>query len=72
MAGLVGSAYTVAVYGLALIVVVGILSLFFEWFDRKAFARLQNRYGPLHTGPSGLLQPLADFIKLYSKEDSTP
>ncbi len=72
MAGLVGSAYTVAVYGLALIVVVGILSLFFEWFDRKAFARLQNRYGPLHTGPSGLLQPLADFIKLLSKEDITP
>lgn len=48
------------------------LALFFEWVDRKFFARLQNRYGPLHTGPGGILQPLADFLKLLSKEDITP
>ena len=48
------------------------LSLFYEWVDRKFYARLQNRYGPLHTGPKGLLQPLADFIKLLSKEDIVP
>lgn len=48
------------------------LSLFYEWIDRKFYAKLQNRVGPLYTGPFGLLQPLADFIKLLSKEDITP
>lgn len=48
------------------------LAFFYEWVDRKFFARLQNRYGPLHTGPHGILQPLADFLKLLSKEDITP
>jgi len=48
------------------------LSLFYEWLDRKIYARLQHRYGPLYTGPSGILQPLADFIKLLSKEDIEP
>jgi NADH-quinone oxidoreductase subunit H len=47
-------------------------SLFYEWLDRKFYAKFQNRVGPLYTGPSGLLQPLADFIKLLSKEDITP
>jgi len=49
-----------------------ILGLIFEWIDRKAFARFQNRIGPLYTGPRGFLQPLADFIKLLTKEDVTP
>lgn len=40
-----------------------------QWYVRKLYARMQNRIGPLHTGPSGLLQPLADFIKLMFKED---
>lgn len=40
-----------------------------QWYVRKLYARMQNRLGPLHTGPSGLLQPLADFIKLMAKED---
>jgi NADH-quinone oxidoreductase subunit H len=48
------------------------LAFFYEWVDRKFYARLQNRYGPLHTGPSGLLQPFADFVKLLAKEDITP
>ncbi|TET64436.1 NADH-quinone oxidoreductase subunit H [Candidatus Bathyarchaeota archaeon] len=49
-----------------------VLAFFYEWVDRKFFARLQNRYGPLHTGPHGILQPVADFLKLLSKEDLTP
>jgi NADH-quinone oxidoreductase subunit H len=48
------------------------LAFFYEWVDRKFFAKLQNRYGPLHTGPHGILQPIADFLKLLSKEDITP
>jgi len=49
-----------------------IIALLYEWFDRKVVARLQSRYGPFSTGPGGILQPLADFIKLLSKEDIVP
>lgn len=48
------------------------ISFIYEWIDRKFFARIQGRYGPLYTGPSGILQPFADFLKLLSKEDITP
>jgi len=62
---------------LYLLVYPGLLFLFFystfaEWFDRKMYARMQNRIGPLHTGRYGLLQPIADFIKLMAKEDIVP
>lgn len=49
-----------------------VYSTFAEWFDRKVYARLQNRIGPLHTGRAGMLQPIADFIKLMAKEDIVP
>jgi len=49
-----------------------VYALFLEWVDRKFFARLQNRYGPQHTGWKGILQPWADLIKLLAKEDITP
>jgi NADH-quinone oxidoreductase subunit H len=47
-------------------------SFFIEWLDRKFVAKFQNRYGPLHVGPKGILQPVADILKLLSKEDITP
>lgn len=49
-----------------------VYSTFAEWFDRKVFARLQNRMGPTHTGRFGLLQPVADIVKLLAKEDVVP
>ncbi|MEM4599864.1 MAG: NADH-quinone oxidoreductase subunit H, partial [Candidatus Methanomethylicaceae archaeon] len=49
-----------------------IISFIYEWIDRKFFARVQARYGPLYTGKSGILQPFADFLKLLSKEDIIP
>jgi NADH-quinone oxidoreductase subunit H len=62
---------------LQILVFPGMLFLFalaflYEWIDRKLFAKVQNRYGPLHTGPAGLFQPAADFVKLLSKEDIVP
>ena len=48
------------------------ISLFYEWFDRKLYARLQNRVGPHLAGPFGLFQPFADLVKLLSKEDIVP
>jgi len=49
-----------------------IYSTFCEWYDRKLYARLQNRMGPTHTGRWGILQPIADFVKLLAKEDVVP
>ncbi len=48
------------------------LVLFFDWFERKVAARFQNRMGPSYAGPFGFFQPIADYIKLFSKEDITP
>ena len=40
--------------------------------ERKILGRMQNRFGPNRVGPCGLLQPLADGIKMLTKEDIVP
>jgi len=47
-------------------------TLFCDWVERKIEARIQNRVGPSVAGPGGILQPLADFMKLLTKEDIMP
>ena len=46
--------------------------LFMVWFERKIVADMQNRIGPNRAGPWGILQTLADGIKLFFKEDLLP
>ncbi|MGQ9481580.1 NADH-quinone oxidoreductase subunit NuoH [Chloroflexus sp.] len=41
-------------------------------FERRILARLQNRVGPNRAGPAGFLQPAADAVKLFFKEDIVP
>jgi NADH-quinone oxidoreductase subunit H len=48
------------------------MGFLFDWLDRKTAARMQGRIGPKITGPSGVLQPLADFLKLLFKEEVIP
>lgn len=49
-----------------------LLAAYLVWVERKFLARLQIRYGPNRAGKFGLLQPIADTIKMIAKEDTVP
>jgi NADH-quinone oxidoreductase subunit H len=49
-----------------------LLAAYLVWLERKFLARLQIRYGPNRAGKFGLLQPIADSIKMLAKEDIVP
>ncbi len=75
-----GGAYGVVVsILLALVLFAIILSILiiafaymFGWLERKVIARVQARHGPTYLGPFGILQNMADVIKLFSKENIMP
>ncbi len=55
------------------IFVLGLVgTMFMVWFERKIVSGMQNRVGPNKAGPFGLLQTLADGMKLFFKEDLLP
>jgi NADH-quinone oxidoreductase subunit H len=56
----------------AIFVILVLLTLFNIWFERRVVARMQHRIGPNVNGPFGLLQSLADGVKLALKEDLIP
>ena len=62
----------------ALLNIVGILAVLLTmsagmiWLERRLLAAWQDRYGPNRVGPFGLLQVLADMIKIFTKEDWVP
>ena len=66
---------TLIVTLLGVIIVVSIVPaivILQVWFERRLLAKAQDRYGPNRVGPFGLLQPVADALKLLAKEDIIP
>jgi NADH-quinone oxidoreductase subunit H len=57
---------------LAVFVTGLVATMLMVWFERKVISGMQNRIGPNKAGPFGLLQTLADGIKLFFKEDLIP
>ena len=57
--------------GVVILLLLGIAA-YLVLAERKLLARLQVRYGPNRAGPGGILQPLADMVKLFTKEDLVP
>ncbi len=58
----------------SLVVIFSLLGGFayLTWYERRALARIQSRIGPNRVGPFGLLQPIADAVKLIFKEELVP
>ncbi len=64
--------WLVIIKAVLIFLVLVLLTLFNIWFERRVVARMQHRIGPNVHGPFGLLQSLADGVKLALKEDLVP
>lgn len=62
----------IAIYLAGLLVFLPFTMMYLTWLERKIVGRLQSRYGPNRVGKFGLLQPIADGIKMLMKEDVVP
>ncbi len=60
------------VRSLAIITALFLGMAYMTWFERRVISKLQIRLGPNRVGPTGLLQPWADALKLFFKEDIRP
>ena len=60
------------VYAILVLIMMSVFAYLFGWIERKLIAKVHYRHGPTYLGKFGILQNLADLVKLIAKEKVVP